>query len=273
MELTSSIAFDLAKLLTLDRPESLGVFADASISIPLLRGAGRHIAAEPLTQAERNVIYAIYEFERYKGVFAVQIAGEYLGVLRQLNQYQNAEENYRGLIASARRARRLADSGRLPEIQFDQAVQDELRARDRWIQARQSTSTPRIPSSYPWTAPRRPAGTGTGGNGETSGRRGRNLDGRHRNGAIPECPSRRCGDRTAASRTGCAGMMAMEESRALQLALDHRFDLRVAQGQVYDAQRQVTLAADALRAELTLLGSAQAGGSGRSRARSSPTQG
>ncbi len=37
-----------------------------SISIPLLRGSGEHIATESLTQAERNVVYALQEFERYK---------------------------------------------------------------------------------------------------------------------------------------------------------------------------------------------------------------
>mgnify|MGYP000054804462 CR=1 FL=1 len=40
-------------------------------------------------------------------------------------------------IGFDRRARRLADAGRLPEFQFDQAVQNELRARTRWIDARQ----------------------------------------------------------------------------------------------------------------------------------------
>jgi len=264
VDLTSSIAFDLVKLLTLDRPESLGVFADATISIPLLRGAGRHIAAEPLTQAERNVIYAIYEFERYKGVFAVQIASEYLGVLRQLNQFQNAEENYRGLIASARRARRLADSGRLPEIQFDQAVQDELRARDRWIQARQSylqrQDALKLTLGLPPDArlelePAEMEKLQTAVEEILTGSIGMDQ--------YQNVPPADAAIELRPPGQGVPGPVEMEESKALPLALEHRLDLRVAEGQVYDAQRQVTVAADALRAELTLLGSAQAGG-GRS---------
>ena len=52
---------------------------------------------------------------------------------------RNAEENYRGLIASTRRARRLADSGRLPEIQVDQvrARRAGVSSRDiaHWLQS------------------------------------------------------------------------------------------------------------------------------------------
>ena len=126
-ELSATFAIDLANLMTMGGASSLGLVADGSVSIPLLRGSGRHIVAEPLTQAERDVVYAMYEFERYKRTFAVEVARDYLAVLRQMDEVDNARENYRSLIASARRSRRLADAGRLPEIQVDQAVQNELR--------------------------------------------------------------------------------------------------------------------------------------------------
>ncbi len=56
-----------------------------------------------------------------------------------------------------------------------------------------------------------------------------------------------------------AGPYEMEEITAIQVALDHRPDLRIVEGQVYDAQRAVVVAADALRPELTLFGSAGMG--------------
>ena len=56
-----------------DRSSTLGLVADASISIPLLGGSGADINTESLTQAERNVIYALWEFERYKRTFAVSV--------------------------------------------------------------------------------------------------------------------------------------------------------------------------------------------------------
>jgi outer membrane protein TolC len=51
----------------------------------------------------------------------------------------------------------------------------------------------------------------------------------------------------------------MNEAETLGTALNHRLDLLVALGRVYDAQRKVVVAADALRAELTLLGTAAVG--------------
>lgn len=57
--LTGRIGVALVKLLTRGYDSALGVFADASVSVPLLRGAGRHIVAESLTQAQRGVICSL----------------------------------------------------------------------------------------------------------------------------------------------------------------------------------------------------------------------
>jgi hypothetical protein len=137
-QLSTAIAIDLANLFTLGGYQALGSSADASISIPLLRGSGKHIVTEPLTQAERDVVYAIYEFERFKKTFAVDVGSQYLSVLNQLDEVKNSEGNYRSLIASSRRSRRLADAGKMGSIEVDQAIQNELRARERWIRSIQS---------------------------------------------------------------------------------------------------------------------------------------
>lgn len=135
-QLTLRLGIDLVKLLQPGGFTTESVFGDASISVPLLRGAGRRVAAEGLTQAERNTLYAIYDFEDYKRGFAVGIARQYLSALQNDDRVRNAEENYRSLIIASRRARRLLQAGSLPPIQVDQAIQDELRARNRWVSAR-----------------------------------------------------------------------------------------------------------------------------------------
>ena len=56
-----------------------------------------------------------------------------------------------------------------------------------------------------------------------------------------------------------AGPLELDESYAILLAIEKRLDLRVAVGRVDDAQRQVAVAADALQADVTLLGSASIG--------------
>ncbi|MHC4369122.1 MAG: TolC family protein, partial [Planctomycetota bacterium] len=99
-DLSTAIAVDLVNLLTQGGASARGLAADATVSIPLLRGSGRHIVTEPLTQAERDVVYAIWQFERFKRTFAVDVARDYFSVLRQIDSVSNAEDNYRSAIQS-----------------------------------------------------------------------------------------------------------------------------------------------------------------------------
>lgn len=260
-QLSGLIAVDLAKLLTQGENSSLGIFGDATISIPLLRGSGRRITEEPLTQAERDVVYSICEFERFKRTFAVRVAGAYLGVLRDLQQVTNAEENYKSLIASSRRARRLADAGKVPEFQFDQTVQDELRARDRWISARQSYASGLDAFKVLLSLP--PDASVELDPGELS-RLESSLDkltsGAQVSDYSGEVPPADAPVVLEEPGLANAGPLEMDPEAAVTLALENRLDLRTARDRVEDAERKVYVAADALGAELTLLGSASAGG-------------
>ena len=260
---SARLAFDLVKLVTLDRESTYGLLADATVSVPLLRGAGRHIVTEPLTQAQRNVVYSLYALERFKKVLAVQVADQYFGVLRDRDRIRNAEENYRRLAASTQRARRLADFGRVPEVDVDEARQDELRARDRWIQARQryasSQDRLKLLIGLPADAEiqleqdeldrlvtevkaRVPA--------LAEPALGESTDGDGGDGKETELrePSRRG-----------AGPLELPSSEAVILALDQRLDLLTALGRVEDAQRAVVVAADGLQADLDVEATARAG--------------
>ncbi len=134
--IAARLAVDVVKLLTLDRDSAYGIMADATITLPLWRGAGREVVLEPLRQAERNLLYALYEFEHFRRGFAVRIAGEYLTTLQQMQSAHHAAENEERIVMATRRAEKLARAGRLPEVQVDQARQDLLRARERTIAAR-----------------------------------------------------------------------------------------------------------------------------------------
>lgn len=260
--LTTQIALDLVRLLNPDSSSSLGLQADASISIPLWRGSGAHIAGEPLLLAEREVVYAIWEFERFKHTFVVAVAGNYLGVLNQLDQVENAEDNYRRLVASTRRARRLADAGRLPEIQVDQAVQDELRARDRWVSARQSYARAldnfRISLGLP---PDARIDLDRDELQSLAALARQRLEGGMtvKSAAAGKIPPADAPIELAAPDMRHAGPYELAEDEALRLAFEHRLDLLLTQERIFDAQRAVVVAADALRGELTLLGRAVAG--------------
>jgi outer membrane protein TolC len=252
------LGWNLVQLLEPENFTSRSVFGDASVSIPLLRGAGRHIAAEGLTQAERDVVYAIYDFERFKRSFAVGVADQYLSVLQSYDQVNNAEENYRGLIASTRRARRLLDAGDLPPIQVDQSIQDELNARNRWISARES-QTAALDSfkallGLPVDAAielDRAEFTKLAAQARSMTTNATDIEIEE---TIPPADAEIVLEEP--SQEG-AGPFEIEPDTAIRIALDNRLDVRIAEGRVFDAQRNVVVAADRLRTELTLFGSAR----------------
>jgi len=282
MSFAGAIGVDIVRLLDPSSDSSLALFGDASVSIPLLRGSGRHIVREPLTQAERNAVYAIFEFERFKREFVVDVASQYLGVLQALDQIDNARQNYESLISSTRRLRRLADEGRISEIQVDQAKQNELQARDRWIGAQQSYA--RALDSFRITL-----GLPTDSAVELERDEIVRLGEAVREALAEAAPATEVGepnelepmgeiaeDATFAidpdapfgadapielqppTREG-GGPFELDEDLAIRLALANRLDLRRQEGQIVDAQREVVIAADQLRAELTILGSASLG--------------
>jgi outer membrane protein TolC len=254
------LAINLANLLTQGGASSLGLSVDTSVSIPLLRGAGQHIVTEPLTQAERNVVYQIWNFERFKHTFAVSIARDYFSVLQQMDQVTNAQEKYRSAIASARWSRRRADAGRLSEVQVDQAVQSELRARNSWISVQQQLKS-RLDSF------KSSIGLPPDAHIELDPNDLRQLRVRAaklveeitqalRAGTLETAPPADAPVELVPASYEDAGPLEMNEPVAVKLALENRLDLHVALGGVYDAQRQVVVKADALRAGLTLGGSA-----------------
>lgn len=262
--LTTAIAVDLANLLTMGGASSLGLVGDASISIPLLRGAGRHIVAEPLTQAERNVVYAVFAFERFKSTFAVRIADEYLAVLEQQDRIKNNEENYRSLIASARRARRRADAGRQTEIQVDQAVQDELRARDNWIRATEAFK--RRLDAFKMSLGLPPDAEIDLSRAEMDRLRKAYGDKFSADDTDDTSPSTD-GEDSLTDQTieltppdqKQAGPLEIDQKAAILTAFENRLDLRTTYDRIQDAQRRAVVLADRLGAELSFLGLAAFG--------------
>lgn len=243
-QLTGQLAVDLAQLLTGERVSSVGLVGDVSLSVPLLRGAGRHIVRESLTQAERNALYAVLKFEEYKRSFAVEVASQYFAVLTSFDRVKNAIENYDRQLETASRAASMARAGRLPEIQVDQAHQDLLRARNGRIaaeqEAEQQVDSLKLALGLPADA--RIALDRSALDDLVTGTTNR-LEGAINSDALKLPPD----------------PIEMPPDQAVRIALRCRPDMDISKAQIEDAQRAVAIAADGLRAELTLLGSASAG--------------
>jgi len=260
IDMSTSIGINLFNLLTQGGASSMGLSADASVSIPLMRGSGEHIAAEPLTQAERDVIYELWDFERYKRTFSVSVARGYFNVLRQMDGVSNSEDNYRSAVASSRFSRRRADAGRIPEIEVDQAIQRELSARNNWISAKEQLKS--TLDSFKNTI-----GLPTDALIELDPNDLVQLRGRSssileemrtasQEGVSETTPAADAPIELIPASYEDAGPLEIDESLAVKLALENRLDLQIAIGSVYDAQREVVIRADALRAGLTLGGTA-----------------
>jgi outer membrane protein TolC len=213
-------------------------------------------------QAERNLAYSLFTFERFKRELAVRVASGYYDVLNQIDQVNNERNNYQRIIESARNATRLAKAGRLPRIQVDQAYQDVLNARVSWIAAQQNYADRldsfKIDLGLPTDAnveldpselERLSAAANAALGAEFSTRLKRQQEILESDAPIELPPI---------SREG-GGPLELPYPEAIDIALDNRMDLRILQGQVYDAQRGVTVAANLLKADLTLVGRAEAG--------------
>ena len=259
----TNLTVDLVKLLTAPKDSAFGIAADASISIPLLRGSKSYIKAENLTQAERNVVYAVYDFERYKKTFTVNIASNYFSVLSQIDRMENSEQNYKNAISSARRTRRLADAGRITEIEVDQAVQRELTARNGWISSREQYKN-RLDSF------KQLIGLPTDSFIELDRSDLESLrayvskivpvtDIENVSEASGEIPAADAAIELKEPDITNRGPMELDEAEAIMLGLENRLDLKVSEGKIYDAQRSVIIKADALGADLSLLGQGRAG--------------
>ena len=204
-----------------------------SITQPLLRDFGAAIETEALLQAERDLLYELRNFTRFRKSFAVQVASSYYNVL--LNR-ETTKNNYAGLLANnlslererafqAEGLRTLLDVGRLEQA----TLQQDLR----------------------WTT--------------SIARYQRGLDsfkiliGLNAEDSIILDDN----EMTLITETGMSAP-ELDLDRALDMSVQTRLDLYTELDRVQDASRRIDVAANALEPSLgvTLSASAPATGSG-----------
>jgi outer membrane protein TolC len=195
----------------------------AVISQPLLRGSQRKIVLENLTQAERNILYQVRSFNRFRKEFVTQIATDYQRTLELYERQQNLNEYYFQLSSLCYALKKRAAAGRNSIHEFEEAEQDRLIAlADAQIAERlyaEALDAFKVQLSI------RPDVDVTLDVSEL-----RNYQ------QIPPVD------------------FTLAEEEAINIALNQRLDLANAADQVDDAERKVDVAADAIRAELNLIG-------------------
>ncbi|MFQ5490927.1 MAG: TolC family protein [Phycisphaerae bacterium] len=111
-----------------------------SADIPLLRGAGR-VAYESRYQAERNLIYAVRTFERFRRTFLVEIASDFFNLQALYARVTSAQAQAASLVADFDRAKELAAKERTLQLEADRARVDLLNARNRVASAQEIYGT------------------------------------------------------------------------------------------------------------------------------------
>lgn len=207
---------------SLSRSDGWNPIADIGLTItqPLLRGFGEDIVKEPLTQAERDLVYAVRSFERFRRSFAFDVAERYYEQLQRLDAVKNQEANFKNLKELSDRNIELTKAGRLSVIEAGQARQNELRSGNQLLETREQLEFNNdqfklflgLPTQSPLV-----------------------LD-----------PSE-----LVALANQDLGAIELDEDAATAFALAHRLDHLNTVDAQEDAERRVVVAADQLRAELT----------------------
>ena len=111
-----------------------------SLAQPLLRGAFREVRMEPLTQAERNVLYTLRDFARFRRAFYVDTIGAngYLGLLAVSQAIKNQRNNLEALERNLEEHEKLLQAGLVAPIQVDQIFQQYQQGRLNLLSAEQS---------------------------------------------------------------------------------------------------------------------------------------
>ncbi|MBL7645146.1 MAG: TolC family protein [Candidatus Hydrogenedentes bacterium] len=133
------IAVDLTsnflRFLTGDTESITSSVLSATVTQPLLRGAGAKVSAERLTQAERDVLYALRDFSRFRQQFTVQVAAAYYQVLQNLDAVHNNWNSLENFRRNAERERDFATEGRSTLASVGRQEAAELGAENSWINA------------------------------------------------------------------------------------------------------------------------------------------
>jgi len=130
----TDIGSNMFAIVSSDQPfDALGA-ATFSITQPLLGGSSREVVREPLTQAERNLVYSVRSFERYRRSFALDLAFQYFQLIESIRNFQIETVNFEGLLLLAERNAAIAEAGQLNDIEADQARQDTLESSNRLLE-------------------------------------------------------------------------------------------------------------------------------------------
>lgn len=220
--LSAAFTTDFLRYLTGDPRAFSSSQVAGTLIQPLWRGAGFKVTMENLTQAERDLLYALREFTRFRKEFSVDIATSYYRVLQARDAAANSWLGLQNFRKNVERERALAAEGRRTQASLGLIQQNELTTEAGWVNAirsyKQSLDNFKIQ-----------LGLSTDANVVLDPRELEHLEILH-----PDFSS----------------------EDAVRVALANRLDLENARDQYEDATRKIGVAANQLRPQVDLVASA-----------------
>jgi outer membrane protein TolC len=195
------------------------------VSQPLLRGSDRKVVFETLTQAQRNTLYEIRTFNRFRKTFYVSVIDDYYRLIKYSQQVYNASENLLKLKTILLKMETLVQVGKVELFDLDRARQNVLKASDDFFQLKQIYEETLDLYKLRLLIPQNMA-------------------------IVPDINDWYQLEKNANSE------IAINEQQSLEIAMAARLDLANAFDQVEDAERHTEVVADSLGADLTLVGMA-----------------
>jgi outer membrane protein TolC len=123
------------RVLTGDIRGGMASILSATVIQPLLRGSDRRVVLENLTQAERDTLYQIRLFNRFRKTVVVEVITQYYWVMQFYDAVKNAENNYNTLVDVYSKVEKLANAGRLSRLELDRIRQEKIQAKDTLVRA------------------------------------------------------------------------------------------------------------------------------------------
>ncbi|MBX3419479.1 MAG: TolC family protein [Pirellulaceae bacterium] len=110
----------------------------AGFTQPLLRNAGRFVRLEGLTQAERDLLYQVREFARFRRQFYLEVQEQYFSLLVQKQGILNQRNNLDSLRLNLEEHEFMLALGTVPPITVDQIFQQYQSGRIALFSAEQA---------------------------------------------------------------------------------------------------------------------------------------
>ncbi|MEE9394330.1 MAG: TolC family protein [Planctomycetota bacterium] len=214
-----NIGEDFTRFLTNPAGSVAGSLLNFTLSLPILRGAGREIAYENVIQSERDVVYAVRDFERFKRTYGVRVVSNYLQLLRSWQRVENEKSNLKRRELTAVENRALGEAGRIAITDVERVNQSVLSAETRLISAQQQFESALDQFKLTLGLP---------------------VDARLEIDPIDLKRLREAGTEN----------LQFSQGDATKYGLKNRLDLATTDARVQDARRTVVVAIDALRAGL-----------------------